>query len=87
MGREVFLAGREASPVVEGVKADAARVVASEVATRGEMRMEFGGGGGFDPSSFINRMDRNGNGNIDPDEMEGPGTIHVGANGSRKPEH
>jgi Ca2+-binding EF-hand superfamily protein len=35
--------------------------------------MEFGGGGGgFDPSSFISRMDRNGNGNIDPDEMEGP---------------
>jgi len=40
---------------------------------RGGMRMEFGGGGGgFDPSSFISRMDRNGNGNIDPDEMEGP---------------
>jgi Ca2+-binding EF-hand superfamily protein len=31
-----------------------------------------GPGGGFDPSSFISRMDRNGNGNIDPEEMEGP---------------
>ncbi|HBJ34786.1 MAG TPA: hypothetical protein DDZ51_08490 [Planctomycetaceae bacterium] len=31
-----------------------------------------GGGGGFDPSSFIERLDRNGNGMLDPDEMEGP---------------
>jgi Ca2+-binding EF-hand superfamily protein len=33
-----------------------------------------GGGmmGGFDPTSFLNRMDRNGNGSIDPEEMEGP---------------
>jgi Ca2+-binding EF-hand superfamily protein len=31
-----------------------------------------GGRGGFDPSSFIERLDRNGNGMLDPDEMEGP---------------
>lgn len=31
-----------------------------------------GGRGGFDPSSFIDRLDRNGNGMLDPDEMEGP---------------
>lgn len=30
-----------------------------------------GGGGGFDPNSFIERLDRNGNGMLDPDEMEG----------------
>lgn len=30
------------------------------------------GGGGFDPSTFLARMDRNGNGMIDQDEMEGP---------------
>jgi len=30
-----------------------------------------GGGGGFDPSSFIDRLDRNGNGMLDPEEMEG----------------
>ncbi|MDA8743338.1 EF-hand domain-containing protein [Rubripirellula amarantea] len=38
----------------------------------------FGGGrgggdrGGFDPSSFLDRLDRNGNGVLDPDEQEGP---------------
>lgn len=31
-----------------------------------------GPGGSFDPSAFLSRMDRNGNGSIDPDEMEGP---------------
>lgn len=31
-----------------------------------------GFGGGFDPSMFLGRMDRNGNGMIDADEMEGP---------------
>ena len=31
-----------------------------------------GGRGGFDPSSFVDRLDRNGNGMLDPDEMEGP---------------
>jgi Ca2+-binding EF-hand superfamily protein len=30
------------------------------------------GGGGFDPSSFISRMDTNGNGSIDPEEAQGP---------------
>lgn len=37
-------------------------------------REGFGGGfgGGFDPSMFLGRMDRNGNGMIDSDEMEGP---------------
>lgn len=44
----------------------------------GGMMMMGGGGmgggamGGFDPTSFLSRMDRNGNGSIDPDEMEGP---------------
>ncbi|XZE52513.1 EF-hand domain-containing protein [Planctomycetaceae bacterium SH139] len=33
-------------------------------------RPSFGGGGG--PSSFLDRMDRNGNGSLDPDEMQGP---------------
>ena len=39
----------------------------------------FGGGdrggsssGGFDPSSFLSRMDTNGNGMLDPDEAQGP---------------
>ncbi|QDV86257.1 EF-hand domain-containing protein [Planctomycetes bacterium TBK1r] len=31
-----------------------------------------GPGGGFDPSSFLSRLDRNGNGTIDPDEQQGP---------------
>ncbi|MEL6109763.1 MAG: EF-hand domain-containing protein [Planctomycetota bacterium] len=30
------------------------------------------GGGGFDPSGFLSRLDRNGNGKIDPDEQQGP---------------
>ncbi len=28
--------------------------------------------GGFDPKEFLSRLDRNGNGQIDPDEQEGP---------------
>ncbi|WDQ16033.1 EF-hand domain-containing protein [Rhodopirellula sp. P2] len=31
-----------------------------------------GPGGGFDPSSMLSRLDRNGNGTLDPDEQEGP---------------
>ena len=31
-----------------------------------------GGSGGFDPSSFLTRMDTNGNGMLDPDEAQGP---------------
>ncbi len=31
-----------------------------------------GGGGGFDPTAFLGRMDTNGNGSLDPDEMQGP---------------
>lgn len=31
-----------------------------------------GSGGGFDPSSFLTRMDTNGNGMLDPDEAQGP---------------
>lgn len=31
-----------------------------------------GPGGGFDPSGFLSRLDRNGNGTIDPDEQQGP---------------
>jgi Ca2+-binding EF-hand superfamily protein len=33
--------------------------------------------GGFDPSMFLGRMDRNGNGSIDPDEMEGPARFMI----------
>lgn len=32
----------------------------------------LGGRGGFDPSSFLDRIDKNRNGLIDPDEQEGP---------------
>jgi Ca2+-binding EF-hand superfamily protein len=31
-----------------------------------------GSRGGFDPSSFLSRLDRNNNGTIDPDEQQGP---------------
>lgn len=40
----------------------------------------FGGGrgrGGFDPSSFLDRLDRNSNGMLDPDEMEGPASMMI----------
>ena len=30
------------------------------------------GGGGMDPSSFLSRLDQNGNGVLDPDEQQGP---------------
>lgn len=30
------------------------------------------GRGGFDPSGFLSRLDRNGNGTLDPDEQQGP---------------
>ncbi|MGV3483727.1 MAG: EF-hand domain-containing protein [Planctomycetaceae bacterium] len=33
--------------------------------------------GGFDPSSFLDRLDRNRNGMLDPDEMEGPAQFMV----------
>lgn len=33
--------------------------------------------GGFDPSSFIERLDRNGNGMIDTDEQEGPARFMI----------
>ncbi|WP_417734093.1 EF-hand domain-containing protein [Rosistilla oblonga] len=39
---------------------------------RGGDRGGRGGRGGGDPSSFIDRLDRNGNGMIDTDEMQGP---------------
>jgi len=35
-------------------------------------RGSWGGGGGFDPSQFISRMDTNGNGSLDPEELQGP---------------
>lgn len=38
----------------------------------------FGGSrGGFDPSSFLDRLDRNGNGMIDVDEQEGPAKFMI----------
>ena len=36
-----------------------------------------GGRGGFDPSSFLERLDRNGNGMIDVDEQEGPASFMI----------
>lgn len=36
-----------------------------------------GGAGGFDPSRFIEGLDRNGNGMIDPDEMQGPAQFMI----------
>lgn len=36
-----------------------------------------GGRGGFDPSSFLDRLDRNGNGMLDTDEMEGPAQFMI----------
>ncbi|MEM1067913.1 MAG: EF-hand domain-containing protein, partial [Planctomycetota bacterium] len=35
------------------------------------------GGGSFDPSSFISRLDRNGNGVLDPDEQQGPAQFMI----------
>ncbi|MEM9586682.1 MAG: EF-hand domain-containing protein [Planctomycetota bacterium] len=33
--------------------------------------------GGFDPSSFLSRLDRNGNGVLDPDEQQGPASFII----------
>jgi Ca2+-binding EF-hand superfamily protein len=50
---------------------------------RFERRGGFRGGtsgrsrGGFDPSSFLDRLDRNGNGTLDPDEQEGPARMMI----------
>ena len=38
----------------------------------GDRGSRGGPSGGFDPSGFLSRLDRNGNGKIDPDEQEGP---------------
>ncbi len=37
----------------------------------------FGGRGGFDPSSFVDRLDANQNGMLDPEEMQGPAQFMV----------
>ncbi len=37
-----------------------------------------GGRGGFDPSQFLERLDRNGNGMLDMDEREGPAAFMIG---------
>lgn len=34
--------------------------------------------GGFDPSQFLSRLDRNGNGMLDMDERDGPGSFVIG---------
>jgi Ca2+-binding EF-hand superfamily protein len=39
---------------------------------RGDRGRGSWGGGGFDPSQFISRMDTNGNGALDPEEVQGP---------------
>ena len=38
----------------------------------------FGGRSGFDPSSFLNRLDANGNGILDPSEQQGPAQFLIG---------
>lgn len=38
----------------------------------GDRGSRGGPGGGFDPSSFLSRLDANGNGTIDPEEQQGP---------------
>ncbi len=43
----------------------------------GMMMMGGMGRGGFDPSSFLTRLDANGNGSIDPDEMQGPARFFI----------
>ena len=43
----------------------------------GPPMMMGGSRGGFDPSSFLDRLDRNGNGMLDLDEMEGPAQFLV----------
>ena len=48
----------------------------------GSTRGGPGGGGdrsrgGFDPSGFLSRLDRNGNGMIDPDEQQGPAQFMI----------
>lgn len=37
-----------------------------------------GSRGGFDPSSFLDRLDANGNGVLDPDEQQGPASFLIG---------
>ena len=37
-----------------------------------------GSRGGFDPSSMLSRLDRNGNGVLDPDEQQGPAQFLIG---------
>ncbi|MCG8651486.1 MAG: EF-hand domain-containing protein, partial [Pirellulales bacterium] len=37
-----------------------------------------GGRSGFDPSSFLNRLDTNGNGVLDPQEQQGPAQFLIG---------
>ena len=51
---------------------------------RGGYRGRGGGGdesggrrGGFDPSDFLQRLDRNGNGQLDPDEQQGPASFLI----------
>lgn len=41
-------------------------------------RSSFGSRGGFDPSSFLSRLDANGNGVLDPSEQQGPAQFLIG---------
>ena len=47
-----------------------------------------GGGdrGGFDPAAMLSRLDANGNGSIDPDEMQGPARFMLDRMGRDNPE-
>lgn len=44
---------------------------------RGSRGSRGGSSGGFDPSSFLSRLDTNGNGILDPDEQKGPASFLI----------
>ena len=44
------------------------------------------GRGGFDPTEMLKRLDRNGNGTIDPDEQQGPASFLIGRMAQSNPD-
>ncbi len=46
----------------------------------------FGDRGGFDPASMLSRMDANGNGQLDPEELQGPARFMLDRVGQNDPE-
>ena len=57
---------------------EGALAVAAVVAATTGGRSSFGSRGGFDPSSFLSRLDANGNGVLDPSEQQGPAQFLIG---------